>query len=295
MNLNRIMERVDQLKAEIDALRPFDPAQVGRIMQKLRLEWIYHSNAIEGNTLSWGETRAFLLHGITAQGKPFRDYLDIKGHNEVVLYLEDLIGSERPLTEAHIREIHKILMVEPYDAPAITPTGQPTTRRVTPGQYKTMPNHVRTATGEIHYYAAPEETPARMGELMEWYRAESGRLHPLIVAATFHYEFVSIHPFDDGNGRMARLLMNLILMQAGYPPAIIRLADRGDYLLALEKADADDLADFIGLVGEALLDSMELYLRGARGEPIEARADLDKKIALLQKKLDFEADQKEQP
>ena len=287
MELKKIIARVDQLKAQIDALRPIEPDQEKRILQKLRLDWNFHSNAIEGNTLTLGETRAFLLHGITAQGKPFRDYLDIKGHNEAILYLEDFVRSQQTLTEADIREIHKIVMVEPYEVDAVTPDGKPTRRRIAIGQYKTRPNHVRTSAGEIHYYAMPEETPAKMGDLMKWYRRESdkGELHPLVLAATFHYQFVAIHPFDDGNGRMARLLMNLILMQAGYVPVIVKLETKPDYLLALEKAGAGELEDFISLVGQALINSLELYLQGAKGESIEAWDDIDQKIALLQKRL----------
>jgi Fic family protein len=290
MNMTEIITRVDQLKAEIDTLRPLNPEQEQRIMQKLRLDWNYHSNALEGNTLSLGETRAFLLHGITAKGKPFRDYLDIKGHNEAIVYLEEFIRGRHLLTEADIREIHKILLVEPYEVDAITPTGQLTKRRIAIGQYKTMPNHVRTSTGEMHYYATPEETPAKMGDLMKWYRQQTQKseLHPLILAATFHYQFVTIHPFDDGNGRMARLLMNLILMRAGYVPVVVRIDTRAEYLLALEKADTGELEDFISLIGEALIRSLELYLRGAKGESIEELDDLDKKVALLQRKLGFE-------
>jgi len=214
MALNELLARVDTLRDQVDALRPLDRDQEARLVQKLNLEWNYHSNAIEGNTLTLGETRAFLLYGITAQGKPFRDYLDIKGHNDAIRYLEDLVRGGEVLTEAVIRELHRILMVEAYDVDAITPDGRPTRRRIAVGQYKTAPNHVRTTTGETHFYATPQETPALMGELLAWYRREAkvGELHPLVLAATFHYRFVAIHPFDDGNGRMARLLTNLILM-----------------------------------------------------------------------------------
>jgi Fic family protein len=291
MEIKQILDHVDQLKNEIDKLRPIDPEQESRIMQKFRLEWTFHSNAIEGNTLTFGETKAFLLHGVTAQGKPFRDYLDIKGHHEAVDDLLTIVRQQKPLTEADIRELHRIILVEPYEVDAMTPDGRPAKRRVRPGQYKTMPNHVRTSTGNIHYYASPEETPAKMGDLMDWYRREldKGQVHPLVLAATFHYQFVTIHPFDDGNGRMARLLMNLILMQAGFPPVIVRNDAKDTYLLALEKADEDnDLEPFISLVGEALTRSLDLYLRGAKGENIEEFDDLDKKLALLHKKLEVE-------
>ena len=101
MTLSSILKRIDALKAQIDALRPLDAAQERRMMQKFRLDWTYHSNAIEGNTLTYGETRAFLLHGITAQGKPFRDYLDIKGHHEALDYLTNFV-TQRHCLAHHI-------------------------------------------------------------------------------------------------------------------------------------------------------------------------------------------------
>jgi Fic family protein len=111
-------------------------------------------------------------------------------------------------------------------------------------------------------------------------------LHPLLLAATFHLRFVNIHPFDDGNGRMARLLMNLILMQAGYVPVIIHTHSKGEYLLALEKADAGELEDFMVLIGSNLLHSLALFLRAARGERIDQFDELDHQVALLQKHVD---------
>jgi len=288
MDLSELLKQVDELKIEIDALRPIDPEQEQRIMQKFRLDLTYHSNAIEGNQLTFGETKAFLLHGTTAQGKPFRDYLDIRGHHAALDHLLEIVRQQMPLTEASVRELHKIILVEPYDVDAVTQDGRRTKRRITPGQYKSMPNHVETSTGEMHYYASPEATPAKMADLMAWYRRQSDKeeLHPLILAATFHYQFITIHPFDDGNGRMARLLMNLIGMQAGFPPIIIPLDIKNEYLLALEQADEDnELTPFIILIGQMLLESLNLFVRGASGERIEELEDIDKKLDLLQRKL----------
>ncbi|MCA9924677.1 MAG: Fic family protein, partial [Anaerolineales bacterium] len=217
------------------------------------------------------------------------EYLDIKGHHAALDYLLDIVRRQEPLTEAAVRELHKIILVEPYEMDALTQDGRFTKRRIIPGQYKSMPNHVRTSTGEVHYYAGPEETPAKMADLMAWYQRtlDKGDLHPLILAATFHYQFVMIHPFDDGNGRMARLLMNLLLMQAGFPPVIIPLDTKNEYLLALEQADADnDLEPFIAIIGHSLLNSLDLYLRGASGDELEEISDLDKKIAILETQIE---------
>ncbi|MGI9176096.1 MAG: Fic family protein, partial [Rhodothermales bacterium] len=116
-----LLEEIDRLKAEIDALRPLAREQEQRIMQKFRLDWNYHSNAIEGNTLTQGETRIFLLYGLTAKGKPLRDHLDLKGHDEAIDYMVDVVRQNDPLTEAALRELHKLLLgKEPYRVPAQT-------------------------------------------------------------------------------------------------------------------------------------------------------------------------------
>src|SRR5262249_11771745 len=113
----------------------------------------------------YGETVAFLMHGITAKGKPFKDYLDIRGHNEAIDYLLDLVKNKRDFTEVDIRNLHRIILVEPYEIDTISPSGLPSKKTIKLGEYKSLANHVKTATGEIHYYASPEETPAKMQEL----------------------------------------------------------------------------------------------------------------------------------
>jgi hypothetical protein len=111
-------------------------------------------------------------------------------------------------------------------------------------------------------------------------------LHPVALAALFHYKFIRIQPFDDGNGRLARILMNMLLMRAGYPPSVIKAAEKEAYYVALRKADGDDLNAFVAYVGTVLVESLELYLKGARGESIEDLDDFDKKLALFKKGLD---------
>lgn len=285
-----IFNKIDQLKKEIDALRPISTDLEAKIMQKFRLDWNYNSNAIEGNRLTFGETKTFLLHGITADGKPLKDHLDIKGHNKALLLLEDIIHENRPITESFIRELHQMILQEDYYNKAVTPTGDETRRLIKVGEYKQAPNHVKTATGEIFRFASPEETPAEMDQLIQWLRSETEKgddetLHPVALAALFHYKFIRIHPFDDGNGRLARILMNMLLMRAGYPPSVIKAAEKEAYYTALRKADGDDLNAFVEYVGMVLLDSLELYLKGAKGESIEELDDFDKKLALFKRGL----------
>lgn len=287
-----ILTTTDQLKAELDGFRPLSEAQEGRIFQKLRLDWNYHSNAIEGNSLTYGETRALLMYGLTAKGKPFKDHLDIRGHNEAIDFLLALVKDPRPLSEQDIRQMHKLVLQESYRTKAQTQDGKEMSKVITLGQYKTSTNHVKTATGEIHYYASPEETPAKMNDLMSWYAeaSQSAEVHPLVMAALFHYRFVAIHPFDDGNGRIARLLMNLVLMRHNYPPVVIRQDSnsRNQYYNALAQADASDYTPFTTLIAEALIHSLEIYLKGAKGEDINEPDDLDKELALFRKELEGE-------
>ena len=276
-----ILATIDRLKNELDARRPLPPEVVARVEQKLRIESNYHSNAVEGNSLTLGETRSLILHGLTARGKPMRDHLDIQGHDQAVKAIEQAVRNEDHLTEVFIRNLHRVLLKEPYENEAITPDGRRTMRPITPGEYKTTPNNVRTSTGETYHFTPPEQVKPAMSDLLDRYRAqEAAGEHPVIVAATVHYRFVRIHPFDDGNGRMARLLMNLILIRHGYAVAIVPIDQRDRYLQELERVDrTEDLAQFIVYVASCCEYALTLYLKAARGEPIDDPADIDRAIA----------------
>ncbi|HEY2582405.1 MAG TPA: Fic family protein [Mucilaginibacter sp.] len=287
-----LLYEVDALKKQIDEMRPLPADVEGRVMQKLRLDWNYHSNAIEGNRLTYGETIAFLMEGITAKGKPLKDHLDIRGHNEAINFLLEIVKDTRPISEADIRSLHKMILVEPYATKAQTAEGLATTKQITLGEYKTQPNHVKTSTGETHYYATPEETPGKMQELMEWYTEaiDNKAIHPVVTAALFHHKFVSIHPFDDGNGRLSRILMNLILMQKGYPPVVIKMDDRQNYYALLSRADNNDNWPFIEYIAKRLQSSLQLYLKAAQGGDIDEDEDIDKEIALFKMELKNEVE-----
>ena len=261
-----ILDKVESLKAELDALRPLDSEAEARIMQKFLLDWNYHSNNIEGNSLTYGETKALILFGITAQGKPLKDHFEITGHNEAINWVLDLVKGDTELTEVFIRELHKLILKESSYKEALTLDGKPTRRLIEVGKYKTQPNHVITSTGETFYFATPEETPAKMQELVEWFRNEKKRsdVTPIILASLFHFRFIRIHPFDDGNGRVARILMNFILMQFGYPPVIIKTEDKENYYRVLTLADADQLEPFIEYIAENLRRSLQEMLAAAR-------------------------------
>lgn len=276
-----------QLKIELDQLRPIGQEQEAIIMQKFRLDWNYHSNHLEGNSLTFGETKALILFGITAQGKPLKDHIEITGHDEGIKWVTDVVKGDYPLTENFTRELHALLLKQPYEVPAITPNGEPTKKRVAVGSYKTTPNHVLTKTGEIFRFATPEETPALMHDLINWYREKSAvpDVNPVMLAAEFHYRFIRIHPFDDGNGRVARILMNFILMRFGYPLVIIKTEDKANYFATLQLADSGTIKPFFDYIAQNLIRSLELMIAGATGQNIEEPDDLDKEIALLEQRI----------
>ncbi|WP_338360076.1 Fic family protein [Yeosuana marina] len=288
MALKENIQRIEVLEKELNSHRPIDPAQERRIMDKFRLEWNFHSNHIEGNKLEYGETKALLLFGITAQGKPLKDHIEMQAHNEALKYIEEIVKEDRPLTEQFIRDLNNLILKSDYQVDAITPDGQPTKKWVRVGEYKREPNHVLTRTGEIFRFAEPNEVPALMNELIQWYRTEKEKtdFNAFLVAAEFHYRFIRIHPFDDGNGRTARILMNFILMQSGLPPIIIPTQEKSNYLNGLEQADAGNIEAFFTYLSEKLITSLELMNAGARGEAIEDEDDLDKALAVLKNKVE---------
>ncbi|MCI0448646.1 MAG: Fic family protein [Chlorobi bacterium] len=295
MDLKEITERINRLSEELEKLRPLKTEDEQRVMQKFRLDWNYNSNNIEGNSLTYGETKALLLFGITAQGKPLNDHLEIEGHNEAIDSIVNVAKTKEPLTEAFIRNLHKLILHESYEIDAITADGQPTRKRVEIGKYKTTPNHVKTITGEIFYFTSPEDTPAEMEKLIKWYtdNLNNKKNHPLMFAVEFHHKFIGIHPFDDGNGRIVRLLMNLLLMQKGLPPVIIKVKDKEEYYRVLQQADSGNLEPSYNFIGAQLIHSLELMISGAKGEDVEELDDIDKEIALLKKELEEREEIKE--
>ncbi len=254
-----------------------------RLWRKLRLEWNYNTNHIEGNTLTYHETELLLIHGRTAGGHPMRHYEEMKAHDVAIDHTRQLADAERVMGEGDIRDLNKILLKEPFWHTARTPDGQQTRKRIVPGEYKTHPNHVRTATGELHRFAEPEETPA----LMECWTADFQRdltrseySLPVFLAES-HWSFLRIHPFDDGNGRTARLLTNYVLLRSGLPPMVIKSAERDRYIGALQNADVGRMEPLAGFMLENVLWSLGLAIRAAKGESIRESEDVGKEIALF--------------
>lgn len=282
--MNNIIERIDFLRADLDALLPMAKEAETRLWEKFQLEWNYNSNHIEGNTLSFNETKTLFRLGdeFRAQNNSLKDVQEMRAHDVAIEMVKQWVkDKERLIAESEIRALNETILVKPFWADALTPDGQNTRRQIIPGEYKKHPNHVQLKSGKIFKYAEPNEVPQKMQELLLWY--STTKEHPLIVATFLHYKFVCIHPFDDGNGRVSRLLMNYHLLRNGYPPVIIKSKDKNNYLYALQQADAGDKDAFVKYIGEQLIWSLDLQLKAAKGESIEEEGDLYKEIEVWKK------------
>ena len=288
MEIQALIDKINALLQEYAGYQPMPIERQEKLNKKFRLEFNYNSNHIEGNTLTYGETELYLIFDKTTGDHSGREYEEMKASDAALKKIQEQAqDKEQPLTEYFIKSLHELILVRPYWADAITPSGQHTRRQIQVGQYKSQPNSVRLQNGEMFHYASPEETAAQMGDLVQWYRdeLEKNELHPVALAALLHYKFVRIHPFDDGNGRMSRLLMNYVLFANDMPPVIVKSADKKNYLAALNKADVGDINAFIEYIAEQLVWSLETSIKAAKGNSIEEQGDLEKEITVWKKGL----------
>ncbi|WP_373549642.1 Fic family protein [Haliscomenobacter sp.] len=286
--MNNLLQQIDGLKKELEGLQPIEAEFQRKLDRKFRLEFNYNSNHLEGNTLTYGETELLLYFDQTKGDHTMREYEEMQAHDLALKlvkeWAEDL---ERPLSEADIKELNKVILVKPFWKDAITPDGQGTRRQIMVGEYKKYPNSVRLQNGEMFDYASPTDTPIKMGELIQWFRSacEKVEVNPVELAAKLHHQFVLIHPFDDGNGRISRLLMNYVFWRFGFPPIVIKSSDKQNYLRALNWADVGEMEFFVEYVGKQVLWSLELSVKAEKGEDIEEENDVDKEIVLLKQKV----------
>jgi len=286
--MEKIFHKIEELTNEFKQLQPLSIENKQRLDKKFRLEFNFNSNHLEGNTLTYGETELLLMFDDTMGNHTMREYEEMKAHDVAYKIIEEYAKEkERPLTEQNIKYLNEKILVRPFWKDAITQDGQNTRREIKIGSYKEFPNSVRLQNGEMFNYASPIDTPIKMAELIEWYRKVEHELHPIILAAELHYRFVCIHPFDDGNGRISRLLVNYVMLKNNLPPIIIKSKDKINYLRALNQADVgsgeDKLNPFIIYIANQLIWSLEISIKAAKGENIEEEDDFDKEISLLSK------------
>jgi Fic family protein len=245
-----MFEKLDHLKSRLDALRPLPESVARNLHEDLVVRWTYHSNAIEGNTLTLQETKV-VLEGITIGGKSIREHLEAINHREAIRFLETLVQEGGDLRETDIKNLHALILRGIDDTNA--------------GIYRNV--NVRIS-GARHL---PPDF-LHLSELMEafaaWYRTEAPALHPVERAARVHSDFVKIHPFVDGNGRTSRLLMNLELLKSGFPPVVLPVERRLEYYEALDRAHVDeDFIPFLTLIASQSEEAFEPYFH-ASGESL---------------------------
>lgn len=239
-------ERINQLKHELDSLRPLPAAGVRNLEEIYRVEWTYNSNAIEGNTLTLLETKLVLEEGLTIGGKKLREHFEVINHAEAIHYVKDLVDREMELSEYVVKSTHQLVLKNIDDENA--------------GRYRMINVGI---SGSMHTPPNFSVVPEKMEQLVQWYQQHKDQMHPVELAARLHYQFVYIHPFTDGNGRTARLLMNLILMRYGYPPAIVKAESghRLNYYETLEEASVNGKLDpFIKLIADCVEESLQRYI-----------------------------------
>jgi Fic family protein len=264
--LTELLRPIDSTKDKItQGYKQINSNLTQTIQDKLRFLWTYHSNAIEGNKLTLGDTIFFLQEGLTVGGKRLKDFLDTTNHAEAIDYLEEVINNNTPINCHLLRSMNALLLKGVDTIPAVDMQGKSFQKKLKSGEYKTDPNYVVQPDGSIHEYVEPHLVEEQLTHLCEW--ANNSNDHPIVIAAIAHYNMVRIHPFQDGNGRGARLLMNLVLIQAGYVPAIIEVEKREAYLRTLKEADAGNLGPLALLVADAIqktqatvLSKIEQYL-----------------------------------
>lgn len=233
------MSKLETLYSKWKALQPLSTRKQHLLGRRFMVEYNYNSNHIEGNTLSYGQTELLLLFGkVSGEGK-LKDFVDMKASQVSVKMLEEEIRTHVALSQNFIQQLHHNLLREDYRVYRNLPDGMATSYTIHAGRYKTRPNSVITRDGERFEYASPEETPSLMSDLVDWYNEAEAQaiLTPVELAAMFHYRYIRIHPFEDGNGRIARLLVNYILARHDWPMIVVRNRNKGQYLDALHEAD----------------------------------------------------------
>lgn len=235
-------KKLDELKLKLDSFRPLKANVLKNLHEDLVLRWTYHSNAIEGNTLTLKETKV-ALEGITIGGKTLREHFEAINHKEAILFIEELAQKEDRLSEFSIKQIHSLILKNIDDE--------------NKGKYRTTNVII---SGAEHKPPQSFEVQSKMEEFIKNYNEKINKLHPIELASFVHIEFVKIHPFVDGNGRTSRLLMNLELIKAGFPPVVIELEDRLEYYKALDIGHTEnDYKPFLELMKKVVEKSFEPY------------------------------------
>ncbi len=239
---------IDQLRDDLNRLRE---KYSDKVVKALEIEYTYESNKIEGNTLTLQETALVIEKGLTVGGKTLNEHLEAINHTHAIDFIKEVVQKREPITERLIMEIHALILKGIDNRNA--------------GKYRDVPVMI---SGAKHVPPQPYAVPIEMENLMKWYNENKDKVHPIVLSAEMHERLVTIHPFTDGNGRTSRLLMNLILLQHGYPIAILKgdSDNRLKYYNALEVAQTENNKEpFINFVVETVKDSINRILTIVKG------------------------------
>ncbi len=241
-----ITNRLEEKLSRLNSLRPLPKSAVKKLRDHLRFEMTYNSNAIEGNSLTLRETFLIINEGITVKGKPLKDHLEARDHHAALQYLYELVEPDKrhTISEQLIRSLHQLITLE--------------TDKEWAGVYR---NANVIITGTTHQPPDALEVPHKMRELIDWLKVNQTRFHIVEIASLLHHRLVHIHPFFDGNGRTSRLLMNVILMQNGFPLTIILKNDRKKYYRVLAQADKDNFKPLTLFIAQAVERTLDIYLK----------------------------------
>lgn len=241
-----IKKRLEEKLARLNKLRPLPKSAVRKLREKFQIEMTYNSNAIEGNSLTLKETFLVIHEGITVKGKPLKDHLEARDHHAALEYLYDLIDVDKKHTvsEILVRNLHQIIVLETEEGWA--------------GKYR---NANVVIGGAKHTPPDALHVPGEMCGLINWLNSQINKINVVELAAFFHHKLAYIHPFFDGNGRTARLAMNLLLMQAGYPMVVILKNDRKKYYSVLNKADSGEYEPLVKFIAQSVERSLDIYLK----------------------------------
>lgn len=241
-----IKKRLEEKLAKLNKIRPLPKSAVQKLRGKFQIEMTYNSNAIEGNSLTLKETFLVINEGITVKGKPLKDHLEAKDHHVALEYLYDTINKDKKhtLSEMLIRNLHQII-IQGID-------------KEWAGRYR---NANVIIGGAKHTSPDALQVPQKMRNLIGWLKSQKGKMNIVELAALLHHKLVFIHPFFDGNGRTARLAMNLLLMQFGYPLVIILKNDRKKYYDVLDKADRGEYEPLVKFIAQSIERSLDIYLK----------------------------------
>ena len=267
----RLREKLDRL----NSLRPLPKSAVRKLQERFKIEMTYNSNAIEGNSLTLRETFLVINEGITVKGKSLKEHLEAKDHHAALEFLYDLIDNrelceKQNVSEMLIRNLHQIIIRETDEEWA--------------GKYR---NANVVIAGSHHFPPDALKVGSDMQELVKWFNLVKDEINVIELAALFHHKLVYIHPFFDGNGRTARIVMNLLLMQAGYPLVVVLKNDRKKYYDVLDKADRGECEPLVIFIAQAIERSLDIYLKTLT--PVDKKQEKFLSLKDLAKEAKFSA------